>query len=110
MTFHDLTFTHQIDSASPLLLKACATGEHLRDARITFRKAGGGQQDFLTVTMTDVRITSVTMSASAEADTTLEEVVLAFAKVDLEYTPQKADGSAGAGIHFTHDLKSNRSG
>ena len=25
-TFHDLSFVHRIDSASPLLMKACATG------------------------------------------------------------------------------------
>ena len=35
---------------------------------------------------------------------------LAFAKVDLEYKPQKADGSLDAGIHFKYDLKTNKEG
>ena len=35
---------------------------------------------------------------------------LAFAKVDLEYKPQKADGSLDAGIHFKFDIKANKVG
>ena len=38
----------------------------------------------------------------------LETVTLAFAKVDLEYRPQKADGSLDAGIHFKYDIKANK--
>jgi type VI secretion system secreted protein Hcp len=36
--------------------------------------------------------------------------VLRFAKVDLEYKPQKADGSLDAGVHFKYDLKTNKIG
>jgi type VI secretion system secreted protein Hcp len=35
---------------------------------------------------------------------------LAFAKVDLEYRPQKADGSLDAGIHFKYDIKAHKEG
>src|SRR5580765_5539682 len=48
-TFHDLSFVHNIDRASPLLMQACATGAHLPEATITQRKAGKGQQEFLIV-------------------------------------------------------------
>ena len=41
-TFKDLNFTHHVDKATPLLLKACATGTHVPDATITVRKAGEG--------------------------------------------------------------------
>ncbi len=39
-----------------------------------------------------------------------ETVTLAFAKVDVEYRPQKSDGSLAAGLHFKYDLKSNKAG
>src|SRR3954462_6009085 len=55
-SFHDFTFTHHVDKASPLLMRACATGEHLKDATITVRKAGKGVQDYLVITMTDVLV------------------------------------------------------
>jgi type VI secretion system secreted protein Hcp len=58
-TFQDLSIVHKIDKASPKLLEACATGEHLKEATITFRKAGKGQQDFLIIKMNDVIITGV---------------------------------------------------
>src|SRR5262245_16455736 len=36
-TFQDLVIVHKIDKASPSLLRACATGVHLKDATITQR-------------------------------------------------------------------------
>jgi type VI secretion system secreted protein Hcp len=109
-TFQDLSIVHKIDKASPVLLKACATGEHLKDATITFRKAGKGQQEFLIIKMNDVIVTGVIQGA-ADGDTAgSESVNLEFAKVDLEYKPIKADGSLDAGIHFKYDLKANKEG
>ena len=109
-SFKDFNFTHHVDKASPVLMKACATGEHIKDATITVRKAGKGQQEYLVVTMTDVLVTSVSTSVSAEGDATMEGVALAFAKVDLEYKPQKPDGSLDVGLHFKYDLKTNKEG
>ncbi len=107
-SFHDLSFTHKIDKASPVLMKGCATGVHLKEATITHRKAGKGQQDFLIVKMNDVIITSVTDDDGGGG--LMETVSLAFAKVDLQYRPQKNDGSLDAGIHFKYDIKGNKEG
>jgi type VI secretion system secreted protein Hcp len=108
--FQDFTFTHHLDKASPVLLKACATGEHIRDATVTVRKAGKGQQDYLIIKMTDVIITGVAIDDDGGQAATAERVLLQFAKVDLEYKPQKADGSLDAGIHFKYDIKGNKEG
>jgi len=109
VSFNDFNFTHHVDKASPVLMKACATGEHTKEATITVRKAGKGQQEYLVIKMTDVLVTSVSTSVSAEGDT-IEGVAVTFAKVDLEYKPQKADGSLDAGVRFAYDLKSNKAG
>jgi len=109
-SFHDLNFTHHLDKASPLLLKACATGEHIKEATITIRKGGKGQQEYLLIKMSEVLVTSVSTSGGAEGDVTMESVALAFAKVDFEYKPQKPDGSLDVGIHFKYDLKANKEG
>jgi type VI secretion system secreted protein Hcp len=107
-TFHDLSFVHNVDKASPVLMQACATGTHLKEATITHRKAGKGQQEFMIVKMNDVIITSVTHGGSGDGHS--ENVSLAFAKVNVEYKPQKADGSLDAGIHFKYDLKAQKEG
>jgi type VI secretion system secreted protein Hcp len=110
-TFKDLSITHHIDKASPKLLEACATGTHLKDATITHRKAGKGQQEYLIIKMNDVIITGVTHEGTTTAaELAPETVSLAFAKVDFEYKPQKPDGSLDAGIHFKYDLKTNKVG
>jgi type VI secretion system secreted protein Hcp len=108
-TFHDLTIVHNIDKASPLLLQACATGTHLKEATITHRRAGKALQEFLIVKMNDIIITGVTHGGAA-GQTASETVSLAFAKVDFEYKPQKPDGSLDAGIHFKFDIKANKDG
>jgi len=106
-SFNDLSFTHKIDKASPVLMQACATGVHLKEATITHRKAGKGQQEFLVIKMNDVIVTAV-MDAEGKGGEGAEAVSLAFAKIDVAYRPQKSDGSLDAGIHFKYDLKANK--
>jgi type VI secretion system secreted protein Hcp len=108
-SFNDFNFTHRIDKASPVLMKACATGEHIKEATITVRKAGKGQQEFLIIKMNDIIITGVHPSV-ADTAATAENIAMQFAKVHLEYKPQKADGSLDAGVHFKYDIKNNREG
>ncbi len=107
--FQDFSFTHKIDKASPVLMQACATGVHLKEATITHRKAGKGQQEFLIIKMNDVIVTALMDGDSSDGGSS-ETVSLAFAKVDVEYKPQKADGSLDAGVHFKYDLKANKVG
>ena len=73
------------------------------------RKAGKGQQEFLIIKMNDVIITSVSPSGDGEQRPPRRRA-LEFAKVDLEYKPQKADGSLDAGLHFKYDIKGNKEG
>jgi type VI secretion system secreted protein Hcp len=102
----DLNFMHTFDKASPMLMQYCATGKHLKEATLTIRKAGEGQQEYLIIKMNEVTISSVQDSGSEE--TPMESVSLHFARVDLEYKPQKDDGSLDAGMHFKYDLKANK--
>ena len=108
-SFNDFNFTHHVDKASPNLMRACATGEHIKEATITARKAGKGQQEFLIVKMSDVIITGVAHGDTSDGGHA-ENVTLTFAKVDFQYKPQKADGTLEAGIHFKYDIKGNKEG
>ncbi len=92
-------------------MKACATGEHIKEATFTQRKAGKGQQEFLIIKMNDVLITGVAPGGSSgDSGLVVEQVTLQASKVDLEYKPQKADGSLDAGLHFKYDIKANKEG
>ncbi len=108
-SFNDFVITHRIDKASPLLFKACATGEHIKEATITVRKAGSkAQQEYLIVKMSDVVVGNVDQSGSDAG--AAETVSLVFAKVEYEYKPKKADGSLDAGVFFKFDVKNSKVG
>ena len=47
---------------------------------------------------------------SGDAAATAENVALQFAKVALEYKPQKADGSLDTGVFFKYDIKAQKEG
>lgn len=110
-TFSDFQITKRVDKASPVLLKMCATQGRLEEGMLAVRKAGRGAQDYLVISMEDVIITSVSLGGASGASSDLTETAtLQFAKVDLEYKPQRPDGALDAGIHFTYDIKANREG
>jgi type VI secretion system secreted protein Hcp len=108
-SFHDFSFVHNVDKATPNLLKACATGEHFKEATVTARKSGKGQQEYLVFKFNDVIVTGVTPGGGGDS-VAVETVALACGKVSVEYKPQKADGSLDAGIFFKYDLKANKAG
>jgi type VI secretion system secreted protein Hcp len=107
-TFHDLSFVHNIDKATPILMQVCATGTHLKEATITHRKAGKEQHEYMIVKLSDVIVTGVTHGGSGDGHS--ENVSLSFAKVALEYKAQKPDGTLDAGIFFKYDLKAQKEG
>src|SRR5919109_5362234 len=56
VAMQDFHFVARTSKASPGLLLACATGEHIKKAVLTCRKAGKEQQEFLTFTFSDLLV------------------------------------------------------
>ena len=129
---HDFQFSVPVNKASPKLFLACCTGEHIKSATLTVRKAGKTQQEYLKWKFTDLLISSYNVGAGgsdraivshyrAEGQTiggpgsTVEaadilimpadQITFNFTKIEMSYAPQKADGSLGASIPVGFDLK-----
>jgi type VI secretion system secreted protein Hcp len=108
VSMQDFGFTKKMDSASPVIFKACASGEHYSKAVVTCRKAGKTPQEFLKITMSDVLVSSYHTGGHAASDTIpLDQVSLNFAKIEFSYSPQKADGTLDAAIETKWDIKKN---
>jgi type VI secretion system secreted protein Hcp len=105
--FQDLHFNHHFDKASPVLLQRCADGKHLKEGVLTQRKSGGGQQEFLVYKLSDIIVTSVADGGNGDG-TVSESVSLAFGKVELEYKPQKPDGTLEGGVKFNYDINAQK--
>jgi type VI secretion system secreted protein Hcp len=104
----DLAFTTRFSKASPQLILACASGKHFKDAVLTARKAGKGQQEFLTFSLSDVLV-SAYQTAGAGGDVLPgDSVSLNFSKIQAEYKPQNPDGSLGSSIKAGWDVKQNK--
>ena len=108
---------------SPKLWKASLTGEHIKRAVLTERKAGGKQEEFSQITLTDLTVSEYSVCEGVDGrcmppalvETTnhvdkepTEKIRLNFATIETEYRPQKADGSLGAAIRVGYDLKQMR--
>jgi type VI secretion system secreted protein Hcp len=122
-TFADVRFRKAIDKSSPKILLACAGGQHIKDARFTFRRPGPISVEFYKVKLTDVLVVAITQVAGTGSqyplsfgaldtgsDQTgfLDEVALAFSKIEWEYQPIGKDGKpAGPPIKAGWDVKAN---
>ena len=61
----DLHVSANLSKASPQLLLACAAGKHIKSAVLTGRKAGKGQTEFLTFSLSDVLVSGYQTGGSA---------------------------------------------
>jgi type VI secretion system secreted protein Hcp len=104
----DLLVTMHVSKASPRLMLACATGKHHKEAVLTVRRAGKSQQEFLVIKLNEVLVTSYQTGGSAQSDVLMDQASLGFSTIQMEYRPQKADGSLGPSVKAGWDVKNNR--
>lgn len=104
--FQDLSFMKLVDKSSPLIAKACAEGTHIATASLHVRKAGGVQEEFYTIELKDVLISSYQPAASGPEIS--EAFSLNYAKIKFDYKPQDEKGKVGSAVNFTYDLKARK--
>jgi type VI secretion system secreted protein Hcp len=109
VVMQDFHFVMQINKASPKLMLACATGQHIPKAVLTCRKAGKEQQEFLKITMSDLLVSSFQTGGAGHSDVVpVDQISLNYAKIEVEYKEQKADGTLGGAVKAGYDLKANK--
>lgn len=105
----NLLIEKSLDKSSPNLMMACATGKHYPEARIVVRKAGGDSSvEYLVIALKEVMVASYDTRAASTQDVLTEEISLNFARVEISYQPQKADGGKDGGpIRFGWNIREN---
>jgi type VI secretion system secreted protein Hcp len=109
VSMQDFHFVMKLNRASTALVRACATGQHIKNATLTGRKAGKTQQDYLTFKFYDVLVSSY-QTGGSESDESLprDNVSFNFSKIEVEYRRQQKDGSVVPDGQFRYDLKANK--
>jgi type VI secretion system secreted protein Hcp len=107
-SFQDLSFTKYVDSASNALMFSLARGKHIPKAELLVRKAGADvQTPYITITMEEVLVTSISTGGSGGEDRLTENVSLNFAKVTFGYSAQTEKGALAAVKPFTWNIAEN---
>lgn len=107
VAFQDFHFTMKVNKASPKLMQAAASGQHIKEAVLTAQLSGERGQEFLEIKMTNVFVTSYQTGGSA-GDLPTESISLNFTKIEIKYSPMKADGSLDAPVTAGWDVKANK--
>jgi type VI secretion system secreted protein Hcp len=110
VAMQDMHLTKSHCKASPKLLLACSTGQHIKSALLTCRKAGGDQLEFIKITLSDVLVSSYQTGGSASGDSLLptDQFTLNFAKIEHAYTPQDSTGAGTGEVKAGYDLKKSQ--
>ena len=108
-SFQDIHFSSPVSKASPTLALSCANGKHISKAVLHVRKQGEEQQEYYTITLEDLLVSSYQTGDAAGGATSVptDQFSLNFAKIKYEYKPQKKDGTLDAPVTMTWDLKAN---
>jgi len=109
-SFNDFSFSKLLDKASPLIMQAVASGKHIKSVTLYGVSADGerGGQDFMTITLSDVLISSYQNAGSGGGGGLQDSLSLNFTKITFDYKPQNPDGSLGSAVHAGWDLKAGK--
>jgi type VI secretion system secreted protein Hcp len=99
--FSDISLVKHVDKASPVLFQYAVNGKHIPTAVITVRKRGENPVEYLTLTLTDVLISSVSSTSTDGADAPAESISFNFQAILISYTPQSSDGTPQRPVQTT---------
>ncbi|HWD91498.1 MAG TPA: type VI secretion system tube protein Hcp [Verrucomicrobiae bacterium] len=111
VSMHDFNFTMKINKASPKLFLACATGQHIKEALLTCRRAGKDQQEYLKIKFSELLVSNFqTGGSGGEGVVPTDQISLNFGKIEISYAPQKGDGTLDSPVVHNYSVKENKGG
>ncbi len=109
VVMQDLHVVSKFQKSSPKLMLMCATGEHIKKATLTIRRAGKEQQEYFKIVMTDILVSSYQVGGSSHGDVVpTDQYSLNFAKIEWDYKPQKQDGTLDSSVKAGYNIKENK--
>lgn len=105
--FQDLQIVKHVDKASPLISKACAKGDAIKEVKLECCRAGGDKHVYMMWKLDQVIISSVQLGGGGGGEAT-ESVTFNYGKITQEYTPVDRDGKPQGKVPFGWDLTANK--
>lgn len=105
----DINIVKRVDSSTPVLMKSCAKGDHIKKGTLVVRNAGGDQLEYFKIELGEILVSSLQAHSDQGSPLLLEQVALNFKTFKVTYVPQKESGGAGAPSEFGYDLAAGKS-
>jgi type VI secretion system secreted protein Hcp len=109
VSIQDFRISKTVDKSSPKLMLACASGQNINEAVLSCRKPGGSHNDFLTIKLTELTVSSYETAGNSGAPIDpMDQCALHFDKIEFIYVQQKPDGTMGASTQAGWDVVNNK--
>ncbi len=107
----DFTITKPLDKSSPKLALYCCNGAHITEVSLEVCRVSGEKQEFMVYTMTDVIVSAVSVTGSADSgdERPVEEVSFNYSKIEWKYTEFDTTGKAKGNVEAGWDVTANKS-
>jgi len=102
----DLSITKYYDKSSAPLFKSLVQGTHVQTGVLSAVKAGAGGSPFLKISLGELFVTGIHVSASDEVPT--ESVSFSYRSIRVEYSSQDSQGNLTATGPVNYDLSTNQ--
>jgi type VI secretion system secreted protein Hcp len=113
--FSEITLTKIVDKTTPLLFTEATVGASKSNAVVKFISAGSNLNEYLTITLGNVMISSQTLDTTDRnvsddgennrSDRPTESITLNFTKIEVKYTPYDNQNNVGSPIPAGYDLE-----
>lgn len=116
--FSEITITKIVDKTTPLLFSEATVGAAKPTAVIKFISTGSSLNEYLTITLSNVMISSQTLNTLGKdpasqgsnidalvGDRPMETLTLNFSKIEVKYTPYDDQNNVGSPIPAGYDLE-----
>lgn len=104
--FQDLSIVKMMDKSSPMLVKACAKGDPIKEVTLELCRPTGNKSVYMEFKLTKVIVSSLSIGGGGGGEPT-ESVTFNYGKIELTYTPFDRDGKAMGKVPAGWDLTKN---
>ncbi len=98
----EVTVTKEQDDSTGKLLQEAYNGVGTAVVTLTFVRTGSPAVEYLSFILTNTMLSGLSLSSGGDRPS--ESISLNFTKIEIDVTPQKADGTAGTKFPVTYDL------
>jgi len=106
VSMSDITCSKRVDKSSPKLLELLVTGKHVDLATLSCQKQTGDKkpQDYLTIKLKEVYVSSYQTGGSTGDDLGSESVTFTYGNINYDYKIQNPDGTLVSAGNVEYDL------